>query len=69
MLSILYCFVIKIENMKKLMFCCFHLGLLNDHLFVKELFIRFTVHVFRGRLSDFVCVFLSLLVLRGGCGI
>ena len=43
------------------------LGYLNDHLFGKELFIRFTVRVFRERLSNFVCV-LSLLVLREGCG-
>ena len=42
---------------------------LNDHLFGRELFIRFTVHVFRGRLSDFVCVLLSLLVLRVESGV
>ena len=35
----------------------------------KGLFIRFTVSVFRGRLSNFVCVLLSLLVLRVGCGL
>ena len=29
---------------------------------------RFTVRVFRGRLSNFVCVLLSLLVFRVGCG-
>ena len=35
------------------------IGLLEiDHLFGKELFIQFTVNVFRGRLSNFVCVFL-----------
>ena len=41
--------------------CCFQVGLLNDHLFEKELFIRFNVSVFRERLS--------LFVLRVGCGI
>ena len=30
------------------------------HLFKKELFIRFTVRVFRALLSNFVCVLLSL---------
>ena len=40
----------------------------NDHLFGKELLIRLTVRVFRGRLSNFICV-LSLLVLRIGCGL
>ena len=35
-----------------------------DHLFGKELFIRLTVRVFRGRWSNFVSVLLSLLVLR-----
>ena len=34
----------------------------------KELFIRLTVCVFHGRLSNFVCVLLSLLVMRVGCG-
>ena len=34
----------------------------------KVLFIRFTVRVFRGHLSNLVCVLLSLLVLRIGCG-
>ena len=42
---------------------------LHDHLFGKELFILFTVPVFRDCLSIFVCVLLSLLVLRVGCGI
>ena len=37
------------------------------HLFGKELFIRFTVPVFRERLSIFLCGLLSLLVLRAGC--
>ena len=37
---------------------------LYDHLFGKELFIRLTVRVFRGRRSNFVCVLLSHLVLR-----
>ena len=46
----------------------FQLGQLNDHLFGKELFIRLTVRVIRGRSSNFVCVLLSLLVLRVGCG-
>ena len=30
--------------------------------------IRLTVRVFRGRWSNFVCVLLSLLVLKVGCG-
>ena len=34
----------------------------------KSCFFRFTVRVFRERLSNFVCVLLSLLVLRVGCG-
>ena len=42
------------------------LGLLNDHLFGKELFFRFTVRVFRERLSGCV-VPLSFLVLRVEC--
>ena len=37
-------------------------------LFMKKLFIRFTVCVFRERLNQSVCVFLSILVLRVGCG-
>ena len=37
-------------------------------LFRKELFIRLTVRVFRGRWSNFVCFLLSLLVLRVRCG-
>ena len=37
-------------------------------LFGKELFIRFLVRVFRGHLSNFECVLLSLLVLRVECG-
>ena len=41
---------------------------LNDHLFEKELFIRFNQRVFRESLSNFVCVFIPLLVLRVGCG-
>ena len=39
------------------------------HLFGKELFIRFTVRVFREQLSIFMCVLPSVLVLRVGCGI
>ena len=39
-----------------------------DHLFGKELFIRFTMCVFRGHLSNFMCFLLSILVLRVGCG-
>ena len=35
---------------------------MNDHMCEKELFIRFTVRVFRERLSIFVCVLLPLLV-------
>ena len=41
----------------------------HDNLFGKELFIRFTVHVFRECLSIFVCVIFSPLVFRVGCGI
>ena len=41
---------------------------LNDHLFGKELFVGQLYVSFRGRLSNFVCVLLSLLVLRVGCG-
>ena len=37
-----------------------------SYLFGKKLLIRFTVYVFRERLS--ICVLLSLLVLRVGCG-
>ena len=70
MLPVLFCFVInlklKIGNNR----CCcrFQLGQLNDHLFGKELFIRLTVRVFCGCWSTFVCVLLSLLVLRVGFG-
>ena len=42
--------------------------LLNDHLFGKELFIRFTASVFR-KLRQFMYLVISLLVLRAGCGI
>ena len=37
------------------MCCCFQLGWLNDHLFGKEVFIWFTVRVFRECLSVCVC--------------
>ena len=37
------------------MLLLFKLRCLNDHLFGKELFIRFTVSVFRGRLSKLMC--------------
>ena len=37
----------------------------NDHLFGKELFILFTVRVFRECLSNFVCA-LSLFGIKGG---
>ena len=43
--------------------CCFQSRKPNDHLFGKELFIRFTVRVFREQLSILVFI-LSLLVLR-----
>ena len=36
-------------------YCRFQLGSLNDHLFRKELFILFTVRVFRERISTWVC--------------
>ena len=39
---------------------------MNDHLFGKELFILFTVPVFRGRWSNFVCVLLSLFGIEDG---
>ena len=41
---------------------------LNDHLFGKELFIRFTASAFRKLLSVYVFSYF-LLVLRAGCGI
>ena len=50
------------------MLLAFSIRELNDHLFGKELFIRLTVHVFRGRWTNFVSVLLSLLVLRVGFG-
>ena len=50
------------------MLLLFLIRVLNDHLFGKEQFIQFTVHVFHGHLSNFVCVLLSILVLRVGCG-
>ena len=37
--------------------CYFQLGQLNDHLFRKDLFIRFAVRVCYGRLSIFVCAY------------
>ena len=46
------------------MLLLFQLEKLTDHLFGKELFMRFTARVFRKR---FVCVFLYLLVLKMGC--
>ena len=65
---VLFCFVFKIENELKLMYCCFQLAKLNDHLFEKELFIRLTVRVYRAHLS--VCDCASyLFVLRVGSGI
>ena len=48
--------------------CCFWLGWLTDRLSGREPFVRFVVGVFRGRLLNFVCVILSLLVLRVGGG-
>ena len=42
--------------------------LLPFSMFEKDLYIRFTVRVFRGRWSNYACVLLSLLVLRVGCG-
>ena len=51
------------------MLLLFLLSRLNDRLFGKELFIRYSVRVFRERLSILVCVLLSLLVMRVGCGI
>ena len=62
MLSVLFCFVIL--NRK-------YVTIDNAAVSIrvgKELFIRLTVRVFRGRWSNFVCVLLSLLVLRVGCG-
>ena len=46
----------------------FSIRVAEYRLFGKELFIRLTVRVFRGCLSNFVCVLLSFLVLRVGCG-
>ena len=39
-------FCLKQKKGKHRCYCCFQLGLLNDHLFGKELFILFTVRVF-----------------------
>ena len=50
------------------MLLLFQLGLLNDNLFGKELFIRLTVCVLVNVYQS-VFVLLSLLVLRVGCGI
>ena len=41
---------------------------LNDHLFGKELFIRFSASAFR-KLPSINVLSISLLVLRAGCGI
>ena len=49
-------------------YCCIQLGELSAHLFGKELFIRFTVHVFL-KFYGFVCVLLSFLALKVECGI
>ena len=67
-LCFLLCSVLlfKIEKGEKRCCCCFRLGWLNDHLFGKELFIRFSVCVFRVHLSNIVL--LSLQILRVGCG-
>ena len=45
------------------MLLLFLIRLLKDHMFGKELFIRFTVCVFHGRLSNFVCVMWVVIVL------
>ena len=37
--------------------------------FGKKLFIRYSVRVFRAHLTMFMCVLLSLLVLKVACGI
>ena len=50
------------------MLLTFTIRVAKDHLFGKKLFLRLTVRVFPGRWSNFVCVLLSLLVLRMGCG-
>ena len=49
-------------NIENRSYCCFQFWKLNDHLAAKELFIRFTVHIFRGRLS--MCVALNLLMMH-----
>ena len=46
-----FCFVVS----KTKCYCCFDLGQLNVRLFRKEIFIRFTLHVFCERLSICVC--------------
>ena len=51
------------------MLVLFELAWLNDHLFEKELFLRYTLRVVRERLTIFVGVLLSLLFLKVGCGI
>ena len=43
------------------MLLLFSIKVVNDHLLGKELFIRFTVHVFCERLSIFVYVMLSFV--------
>ena len=45
--------------------CCYQSEELTEHLFGKELFIRFPVCVFRERLPRCVCPY-SLLILRAG---
>ena len=47
--------------------CCCIFGLAEWPPVGEKLFVQFTVCVFRGRLLNFVCVLLSLLVLRVGC--
>ena len=53
-LCFLFCSVSCFKIDKNSCYCCFQLGLLYDYQYRKELFIRFTMRVFRERLSVFV---------------
>ena len=65
MLPVQFCFVILNTKYVKNRCCCyFLLGYMNDN----EIFVRFTVRAFVN-VYQFVCVILSLFVLRVGCKI
>ena len=48
------------------MFAAVLVGVPNDHLFGKELFIRYTMRVFRDRLSVFISVCTFPFACEGG---